>query len=64
MTTEGRGGSYGPVNLKVGKRRAKPIQGTAVDRKAVSPPLRGQRIYPGGAPEEEIITFDNSDTSW
>jgi predicted dehydrogenase len=64
LTIEGRGGSYGPITLKVGRRQILPPQDAADSSLIVSIPSGHQRTYAGGAPEEEIITFANSDISW
>lgn len=64
LSVEGRGGSYGPATLKIGRRRILSAQDAVNSSLIVSPPLRHQRAYAGGAPDEEIVTFDNFDLSW
>jgi predicted dehydrogenase len=51
LIVDGLGGSYGPETLKIGKRP-----------KALG--ADGQTMYPGGAPDEEVIVFDGPDASW
>jgi predicted dehydrogenase len=64
LIVEGRGGSYGPVTLRFGKRQVQAMQDTVSNSLLVSPPSGRKRAYAGGVPGEEIIAFDNSDISW